>query len=140
MELNYVLLHLNKKSSPGLDSIDYKIISALPPNAKDLLLNIYNRIFISHFFLSEWTRYLVFFIPKNGEGLKFRPISLASCLCKVLERMISNRLNWYLEFFNLLLNSQFGFRRSKSCIDNLAFLQSNILLSFQKNQPALAFF
>lgn len=75
-----------------------------------------------------------------GEGFKFRPISLASCLCKVLERMISNRLNWYLEFFNLLPNSQFGFRRSKSCIDNLAFLQSNILLSFQKNQPALASF
>ncbi|GAB1864019.1 hypothetical protein CAJAP_05098 [Camponotus japonicus] len=38
--------------------------------------------------LDEWKRYLVFFIPKQGEDAKFHSISLASCLSKILKRMI----------------------------------------------------
>lgn len=49
-------------------------------------------------------------------------------------------MSWFFEYHNLLPKSQFGFRRSKGCIDNLAILQSNILLSFKKNQTLLASF
>lgn len=105
--------------------------------ARKLLLEMYNRTFLLYTIPDEWNKYLVFYIPKAEESLKFRPISLASCLCKVFERMIVNRLNWFFEFNNLLPTSQFGLRRSKSCIDNLSILQTNILLSFQKNQLLL---
>lgn len=130
---------MRKISSPGLDGIDYTIIVALPTNAKSLLLNILNRIFITHTFPDEWRKYLVFFIPKQDDT-KFRPISLASCIFKILERLIANRLNWFLEHYNLLPNSQFGFRRNRGCIDNLAILHSNILLGFQDDSSTLVSF
>jgi len=139
-ELEMALRYVKIKASPGLDNIDYKIIKALPTAAKELLLVIYHRIFISQIFPIEWKRYMVFFILKQSVNLKFRPISLASCVCKTLERMISNRLTWFIEHFNLLSNSQFGFRRGRECIDNLAILYSNIHLGFLNNMPSLASF
>lgn len=128
------------KSSPGLDGIDYRIIRAFPDNAKEILLTIFNRIFVSHSFPNEWKRFLVFSIPKQGENLNFRPISLASCLCKILERMIANRVSWFFEHHNLSLGSQFGFRRGRGCTDNLAILHTNIQLGFESNSSILASF
>lgn len=92
-ELNAVLNNLKLKSSPGLDNMDYKIIFNFPTSARSLLLKIYNRIFSDHAIPSEWAQYLVFFIPKGAEALKFRPISLASCPFKIIKRLIANRLN-----------------------------------------------
>jgi len=139
-ELNAVLNNLKLKASPGLDNIDYKIISNLPNSARTFLLKLYNRIFSDQIILLEWTQYLVFFIPKDVEALKFRPISLASCLFKIMERLIANRLNWFVEYKEIFPRSQFGFRRNKSCIDNLAILQSEILIAFKKDRALPAAF
>lgn len=66
--------------------------------------------------------------------------SLASCLCKIIERMISNRLNWWLKYHNLLPDSQFGFRKQKSCIDNLSILYSEIVKGFLEGKAVSAAF
>ena len=48
-----------------------------------------------------WKDALIIPIPKPGKGntdpTNYRPISLTSCICKTFERMINNRLVWYLE-------------------------------------------
>lgn len=72
------------------------------------------------------------FIPKSG-GDKSRPISMASCICKIMERIINNWLNWWLESEGKLPNSQYGFRRNRSCMDNLSILYANILGGFQED-------
>lgn len=69
-----------------------------------------------------------------------RPISLAPCLLKVMERMINLRISWWLEHHGKLPKSQFGFRRAKSCIDNLAILTSEIQLAFGENKNLVALF
>lgn len=139
-ELNVVLSNLKLRASPGLDNIDYKIISNLPDSARSFLLKLYNKIFTDQTISLEWSQYLVFFIPKDDEALKFRPILLASCLFKIMERLIVNRLNWFVEYKEILPRSQFSFRRNKSCIDNLAILQSEILLVFKKDRALPAAF
>lgn len=56
-ELNAVLNNLKLKASPGLDNIDYKIISNLPNSAKSFLLKLYNRIFSDQIIPLDWTQY-----------------------------------------------------------------------------------
>lgn len=78
-------------------------------------------------------------IPKADKS-KFRLISLAPCVCKILKKMIHNRLNSWIEYHNFLPSSQFGFWRSLSCIDNLSILYSNIIKSFKLNKATASIF
>lgn len=44
---------------------------------------------------------------------------MSSCVSKIMERMINERLMWWSEKQRILDNWQNGFRRGKSCLDNL---------------------
>ena len=57
-------------------------------------------------------------LPEN-----YRPISLTCHLSKVMESIVRDVITQHLTKFNLILNSQHGFRRGRSCVTNLlAFL------------------
>lgn len=113
-ELLDAISHVRIKSSPiGLDCIDYIVLRKLSPLAKCILLHIFNSVLREGVFPAEWRRYLVAFIPE-ANSRKFRPISMASCVCKLMERMINNRPNWWPEVKEKLPNSQFGFQKDSA--------------------------
>ena len=56
----------------------------------------------------------------------YRPISLTDSLCKIMERLVTTRLTYYLEEKNLLTNIQAGFRQNRRTIDQILKLQDNI--------------
>lgn len=138
-ELDQAIAATNDKSSPGPDGIDYKILRILPHGYKDNLLKLFNSILESRVYPGEWKEFGVFFIPKKDSN-KFRPISLAQCILKLLERLIFNRLYIWLETNNKLPNSQFGFRANRSCTDNLAILIANIHHKWNGNHLTGAIF
>ena len=45
----------------------------------------------------------------NTDPMNYRPVSLTSVCCKMLERIIVEQLNQYLEENLILTDSQFGF-------------------------------
>ena len=49
----------------------------------------------------DWHKAVIIPIPKPGkdktEATNYRPIALTSCICKTMERMINDRLVWFLE-------------------------------------------
>lgn len=69
-----------------------------------------------------------------------QPISLAQATLKILEKMLWYRLYWWIEFHHILPNSQFGFRKDKSCADNLAILSANIKRNQLKRRDTAAVF
>ena len=87
-------------------------------------------------------------IFKKGDRLQpinYRPISLASITCKMLEHIITSNIMQHLDKHNILHDAQHGFRKHRSTetqliqlIDNLAHNIDNriqtdaILLDFQK--------
>ena len=125
LEFNVALEDKKKNSAPGLDGIDFEVIDSMATKFKLLLLNIFNHMYSSSVFPRDWKNSFVHFIPK-ADGVNLRPISLTSCFCKRLETMIKNRLQWWSEDNNLFPPSQHGFRKSKSCQDNLVTLKLKI--------------
>ena len=81
-------------------------------------------------FPESWELATIIPIPKPGkdhtEPTNYRPITLTSCLCKTLERMINARLVWYLEINNLISPIQSGFSSERSTNDNLVRLETFI--------------
>ena len=109
-----------------------------------LLLDIYNYIWQSGDFPQCWSEATVIPIPQPGKDHSdpnnYRPISLTSCVCKTLERMINDRLIWYLEHNNILTDIQCGFRKRKSTVDHLVRLESFIRDAFLNKQEVVSIF
>ncbi|KAL6430608.1 hypothetical protein ACFW04_006896 [Cataglyphis niger] len=79
-------------------------------------------------FPAEWCHSLVFLIPKPHGG-EVRPIAFTSCILKTVEKLILNRLYWYIESNNIL-----------SCQDNLSILASNVFLGFLQDRVTTTVF
>lgn len=133
------LKSVKRQSSPGLDQIDYNIISFLPDSFLEFLVDVFNRILQSGVFPGSWSQSLVIFLPKpNNKGV--RPISLTSCVLKTMERCLYNRLRWFTESNFIIPDVQFGFRSYKSCVDNLVIFTNFVHSAFIKNQYAVGIF
>lgn len=144
--LNELEFALNrcKGSSPGPDNIRYEMIKHLKKEEKLYILKFYNIIWSKQEFPSAWREALVIPILKPGKDPSkkdsYRPISLTNCLCKLLERIINNRLNWYLKDKQIIDPRQAAFQRNKCTLDNLATIESDIMESFNKNENVIGVF
>ena len=65
----------------------------------------------------------------------FRPISLTSCVSKLLERIILSRLLFFLESNSILSPRQAGFRPGRSTLDQILYLSQSISDEFNKPRP-----
>uniref|UniRef100_A0A1Y1L8P1 Reverse transcriptase domain-containing protein n=2 Tax=Photinus pyralis TaxID=7054 RepID=A0A1Y1L8P1_PHOPY len=54
--------------------------------------------------------------------------------------MVNSRLSWWLEKYNLLVPYQMGFRKNRSTVDQLTFVENYIQNSFKSRQRAVAIF
>lgn len=131
-------------SSPGPDDIPYSFLRHIPDESLMFLLSLFNRIWYTGDYPSSWSVAVIIAIPKPGkdhrQATNYRPISLTSCLCKVMEKMVNGRLMWYLEKGNILSQVQYGFRKMRSTSDALLSLESSICEAFASNQHQVTVF
>lgn len=64
--------------------------------------------------------------PVRSKLRSYHPIVLTSCLRKTFEHILKCRLEWFLESNHLLPQSQMGFRKTRSTIDSITNLTSEI--------------
>lgn len=138
-EFNAALDSKRIKAAPGIDGIDFHILQLLSTKYKLLLVDIFNNMYKSQCFPTSWKQSFVHFIPKS-DGKSMRPIALTSCLCKLFETLLKNRLQWWAEVNELFPESQNGFRKGKSCADNLLCLTLKINEAFLEKKNVLAAF
>ena len=131
-------------TAAGPDDIHYQLLKHLPESSLTVLLAIFNTIWENGTFPASWREATVIPIPKPGKDhsdpLNYRPIALTSCICKTMERMINNRLVWYLESNGIITDFQCGFRRQRSTTDHLVRLETFIRETFAKKQHLVAVF
>ena len=134
----------SNSSSPGQDQIHYEILRHLPIETLHILLDIINETWKSDTFLESWREAVIISSPKPGKDhfnlLNYRLIALTSCICKTVERMVNERLVWYLEKNGLLAKQQCGYRSNRSTVDHLVRLETFIKDAFIHNQHLVAVF
>ena len=137
-------LKSNNNSAPGLDQIHYSMLFYLPTNAKEVLKVIYNNILQNSSPPEQWCKFKIVPILKPNKNQQlassYRPISLASCVLKTFERIIKNRLTWWLSENNHWPKSQYGFRKYHSTNDALLELTLDIQQAFSEKKSVVALF
>ena len=138
IEIYRTIKKLNSDTSPGADKIHNIILKNLPYDFIDKILSkLINRA-IKFGLPNEWKKACITMIPKKIKTSNpgdYRPISLISCLGKIAERLIRNRLYNFLESNNIIVNQQSGFRDHKGTGDSLFFFtQKNKRGSPEKTQ------
>ena len=68
----------------------------------------------------------------------YRPISLTSCLGKLMESMVNARLMWHLEEKRAISPEQAAFRQHRSTEDQVTYLSQSIEDAFQEGNNTLA--
>ena len=120
------------------------MLKHLGPGAKRLLPRIYNQSWSKGTVPTIWKEAAIRPIPKEENGKwdpsSYHPISLLSCVGKLLERIINKRLTWHLESNSVLAPTQTGYRQFRGTEDKLALLTQSIEDAFQEKKIVLAVF
>jgi len=127
-KIKEIIESVNVNGSWGPDLLDYSI-KLIPDSDLERLLEIFEKIMRGDFYPDMWKNYSVILLPKPG-GRDFRPIALASCLLKILKRIIKKRLERFLELDYLIPDAQYGFRKGRSCEDCLSIINLEIQKAF----------
>lgn len=126
MELEDAMLSAKGKT-PGDDRISYPMLKNLSESTKKHMLFLYNNVFSSNVFPQAWKTAVLIPIPKPNKDHHtvsgFRPISLLSCISKILEKIIARRLMWFIQTNNFITPNQVAFMKKQGTDDVLIYLQ-----------------
>ncbi|GFW16687.1 probable RNA-directed DNA polymerase from transposon X-element [Trichonephila clavipes] len=113
-EVIFYIKKIKVRKCPGRDGITNKMLKHLPLITIFKITNIINNMLNLRYFPSAWKTAVVVPILKPGKdptlAESHRHISLLPILSKLAEKIISTRLNDFLEINKILIPEQHGFR------------------------------
>ena len=118
---------MKDNKSPGVDGIPPKLLMETVEQISIPLARVFNLSLKEGVVPFEWNEANIIPLFKKGSRNKsenYRPVSLTSVICKLLERLIKDHMVEFLVKHKLLNSSQHGFLKARSCLTNmLCFLE-----------------
>lgn len=117
-----LLLGVKEKSSGGPDGIPNSFLRRYAEPISHILTTVFSESLKTATLPDDWRLARVVAVHKKGDRLlkeNYRPISLTSTCCKVLEHIIAHFITDFLENNNLLSPAQHGFRKKLSTCTQL---------------------
>eukprot|EP00745_Piridium_sociabile_P017582 TRINITY_DN26378_c0_g1_i1.p1 TRINITY_DN26378_c0_g1~~TRINITY_DN26378_c0_g1_i1.p1 ORF type:complete len:149 (+),score=6.34 TRINITY_DN26378_c0_g1_i1:102-548(+) len=113
-----------------------------------------NVIYFLHSFLQKcwsdgdipliWKHSIIVPIHKQGKPRtdknSYRPIALTSHTCKLMEKVVLNRLTHYCEKYKVIPDNQAGFRKGRCTTDHLVKLTTQVKQQFARRKHIIATF
>ena len=112
---------LRECSAPGPDKVANKMLIELQSELAKPLAVLFRKSLNESRIPDDWRLSNVTPVYKKGSKSdpgNYRPVSLTSNVCKLMERVINSSLGEYLNKY-VIENSQHGFRKGRSCQTNL---------------------
>ena len=116
------LKNLKQDKAPGPDGIHPKILKECAVELARPIYRIFRKSLDEGKLPSDWRTAVVSPIWKKGSrtlASNYRPISLTSVVCKVLEAIIRDEIVNHVNQEKLFTKNQHGFTTGKSCLTNL---------------------
>jgi len=141
-EMLDALKSCKKNSAPGEDRISYEILKHIPRSSQIVILKFYNHVWRNGYLPPDWKESMIRRMLKPDKlpfnVISYRPVALTSTLCKLMEKMVSTRLRWWMEDKQLFNKFQFGFRKNRSTIDQILRLADDAHKAVHNKQYTLA--
>ena len=143
-EFRSLLSMTKKNSAPGTDCLTYDVMKLCSDKTIEFLCTIINNCLKENIFPSSWKKAKVIMIPKPGrdstKASNYRPISLLSCLGKVMERHVCNSLMKELKQKNFFSRHQAGFTKGRSPQEHLFCMAQDTLNGFKERKCTVGVF
>lgn len=138
-----IIKSLDQNKAVGPDLVHNKILKAAVDVVSDPLSKLFSRSLAEGKFPKAWKVAHVTPVYKKGEKslcTNYRPISLLSCIGKVMEKCIQTHMFTYLTDHNLLTVSQSGFIPGDSTVFQLLGIYDDLCQSLDKQCTSQAIF
>ena len=125
-----LLKDLNPHKAAGPDQIKPLVLQKLRDVIAPILQVIFQRSLNTGRVPKDWSTAFVCPLFKKGDtslASNYRPISLTSILCKVLEHVVTTNIVSHMDKYNLLYDLQHGFRSKRSCETQLVTLIEDLM-------------
>ena len=121
-EVRQSIAHLHNNKSPGPDGLPAEFFKCTVDLTVPYLTTVFNSIFTTGNIPDSWGKSIICPLLKKGsiyDPNNFRGISLINTVCKIFSNILVARLDKWTDKFNVIHESQAGFRRKYSTIDNI---------------------
>ena len=133
-------LHRIKTDSYGTDNISAKMLKLCSPIIDIYILHIINSCTEKKYFPTAWKTSIGIPLPKNSnpENVSdLRVISLLPALSKIFERVLYNQISTYILSYNILPDTQCGFRQNFSTSTALLTVLDSIISAIDSGKVSV---
>jgi hypothetical protein len=128
-------LKVNKASGP--DNIPNIMLKELASELAPVLQDLFTQSLSSGLLPSDWRNANITPLFKKGDRhlpVNYRPVSLTSVTCKLLEHIICKHMLHHTDTHGILSDLQHGFRKGRSCETQLLLTVHDLMDSFDKKK------
>lgn len=118
----HVILHMNDKKCPGYDAIRAKDIKYASTDLVPVITHLINQCIATSTYPDIIKIGVIRPIYKKGKRNdynNYRPITILSCVDKIIERYFENKINKFLNSHSIITSKQYGFQKNKSTTELL---------------------
>ena len=127
-----MLKGIDIKKASGPDEVPCRILKEAAEEISPYLCYIFNMSISTGSVPSDWRSANITCLFKKGErsaAANYRPVSLTSVPCKMLEHIIFRHIMLHLEEHDILVEYQHGFRKKRSCESQLVITMEDVARS-----------
>ena len=132
-----LLKKINPAKASGPDNIPNRVLKQCADQLAPILTTIFQRSIDTGSLPDDWLKANISCIFKKGDKHSpenYRPVSLTSVPCKLLEHIICSHMMKHLEKHKILTTLNHGFRSGYSCETQLLVTVNDLLQSFDKGK------
>ena len=132
-----LLLKLNPYKAGGPDKIPARVLHECANSIAPFLTKIFQKSLDSGVVPDDWKKANVTAIFKKGDrcdASNYRPVSLTSLCCKLLEHIITSNIMKHLDKYKVLSDCQHGFRAKRSCETQLLTLSHELTSAIDRRK------